>query len=91
MTNVLIVLTLPEAVLSQVKAVTLSASVAGTALPPESYTKPGEFDYARDVDAKLLTGDSATVEFALDKFIPAGVVEQRELGVIATSVGFAAK
>lgn len=83
--------TLPEAVLSHVKAVTLSASVAGTALPPETYTQAGEYDYAREVEAKLLAGDSATVEFALDKFIPAGVVEQRELGVIATSVGFAAK
>lgn len=83
--------TLPEAVISHVKAITVSASVAGTALPPETYTKAGEFDYARDVDAKLLAGDSVTVEFALDKFIPAGVVEQRELGVIATSAGFAAK
>src|SRR5260370_23081177 len=83
--------TLREAVISHVKAVTLSASVNGTALPPETYTQAGEFDYAREVDAKHLAGDSVTVEFALDKFIPAGVVEQRELGVIATSVGFAAK
>lgn len=82
---------LPEAVLSKVKTVSLSASVNGTALSPETYTQSGEFDYSRDVDAKLLTGDAVNVDFTLDKFLPAGTVETRELGVIATSVGFEAK
>jgi hypothetical protein len=83
--------TLPEAVLSKVKTVSLSASVNGTALSPETYTQAGAFDYSRDVDAKLLAGDAVNVEFTLDKFLPAGMVETRELGVIATSVGFEAK
>ncbi len=83
--------TLPPAVLAKVKTVSLSASVNGTPLSRETYTEPGEFDYSRAVDAKLLTGDAVTVEFTLDKFLPAGSVETRELGVIATSVGFEAK
>ena len=83
--------TLPEAVLAKVKTVSISASVNGTPLSRETYTQPGEFDYARDVDAKLLAGDAVNVEFTLDKFIPAGAVETRELGVIATSVGFEPK
>ena len=60
---------LPEAVLSKVKTVSLSASVNGTALSPETYTQAGEFDYSRDVDAKLLAGDAVNVEFTLDKFL----------------------
>jgi hypothetical protein len=83
--------TLPEAVLSKLKTVSISANVNGISLPPETYTQAGVFDYSRDVPASALTGDSVKVEFTMDKFIPAGEVEQRELGVIATSVGFEAK
>ena len=83
--------TIPEAVVAKLKTMSLSASVNGTALSPETYTQPGEFDYSRDVDPKLLTGDAVNVDFTLDKFLPAGMVETRELGVIATSVGFEAK
>ena len=83
--------TLPEAVISRVKAVSLAAVVNGASLSPETYTKAGEFDYSRDVDGKLLPGEAVNVEFTLDKFLPAGMIEQRELGVIATSVGFEAK
>jgi hypothetical protein len=83
--------TLPEAILSKLKTVSLSASVNGAALSPETYTQPGEFDYSREIDPKLLQGEAVNVEFTLDKFIPAGMIETRELGVIATSVGLEAK
>jgi hypothetical protein len=83
--------TVPEAVIAKVKTVSLSASVNGTALSPETYTQAGQFDYSRDVDGKLLAGEGVNVEFTLDKFLPAGTVETRELGVIATSVGFEVK
>jgi hypothetical protein len=82
---------LPEAVLSKVKTVSVSASVNGTPLSPETYTQSGDFDYSRDVPGKLLPGEAVNVEFTLDHFLEAGMVEQRELGVIATSVGFEAK
>jgi len=82
---------LPEAVLAKLQKVTLTAAVGGTPLPPETYTKSGDFDYAREVDRNLLGTDAVNVEFTLDKFLPAGMIEQRELGVIATSVGFEAK
>lgn len=82
---------LPEAILSKVKSVTLSASVNGTALAPETYTKTGEFDYSRDVDAKLLAGEAVNVEFRMDHFVPAGAIEDRELGLIASSAGLEPK
>lgn len=83
--------TLPEAILSQVKTVSLSAAVNGTALSPETYTQQGEFDYSREIDPKLLQGEAANIEFTLSKFVPAGLIEQRELGVIATSAALEAK
>jgi hypothetical protein len=82
---------IPDPVISSAKQVTLSATVTGTQLAPETYTKPGEYEYIRDVDPKLLAADAVNVEFALDKFIPAGALEGRELGVIASSVGLEPK
>ena len=81
----------PEPVLAKLKKISLTAAVNGTSLPAETYTKSGEFEYTRDVDAKLLSGEAVNVEFTLDKFLPAGEIEQRELGVIVSSVGFEAK
>ena len=78
----------PDAVWQKVKKTSLSATVNGVALPPENYTKSGDYTYTRDVPATALAGDSAKVEFTLDKFLPAGTTENRELGVIATAVGF---
>src|SRR5204863_8603551 len=69
---------LADAVISSTKNITLSCSVNGTPLPPETYTQAGEFEYTRDVDPKLLAADAVNVEFALDKFIPAGTLESRE-------------
>jgi hypothetical protein len=79
---------IPEVVMKKVNTMTLSATVGGAALGPETYTKPGDYTYSRDVPAAALPGDAAKVEFAFDKFLPAGSVETRELAVIATSVGF---
>lgn len=82
---------IPDVVLSKFKALNLSASVGGQALPPESYTTGGEFTFTRDVDARVLGGEAVNVEFKLDKSIPPGEVDQRELGVIATQVGLELK
>ncbi len=83
--------TIPAPVIAQLKAVSLSASVNGTALAPESYTQAGPFTYSRDVPAAVLGGDSARVEFSVDKTMPPTPGDHRELGVVVTTVGFAAK
>lgn len=82
---------LPDAILAKAKTVTLSASVNGTALAPETYTTAGDFDYKRDVNAKLLAGEAVNIEFHMDHFVPAGAIEDRELGVIASSAGLEPK
>jgi len=81
----------PEAVIDKLKAVSLGASIDGTALSPETFTQSGEFTYQRDVPGALLARDTAKVDFSLDKSLPPGAGDQRELGVIVTSVGFEAK
>jgi hypothetical protein len=83
--------TVPEVVTQKLGPVALTASVGATKLKSETYAKSGAYTYTADVPAELLTKDSVTVDFALDKSIPAGTMDQRELGVIATSVGLESK
>ncbi len=84
-------LTLPEPISQRLGTVTLSATVNHQALPPESYAKAGDYIYTRDVPGSALAGESATVDFALDKALPPGDVDQRELGIILTTVGLEPK
>jgi hypothetical protein len=81
----------PDAVIDRLKSITLSATVNGKPLPPETYAKSGEYTYSRDVPAGELSGDAANVEFTLDKYLPASAQDARDLGVIMTMVGFEAK
>ena len=82
---------MPEPVTAKVGAVTVNAKVAGTALPSETYAKSGESTFSRDVPASLLNSNAVKVEFALDKFLPPSGADQRELGIIISTIGFEAK
>lgn len=78
---------LPDAVISRVHETTLECVINGQAIEPLKLTKEGEFLLTRDVPASALSADSVTLDFRLDKFLAAGQVEERELGIIVLSVG----
>ncbi|MEO7651478.1 MAG: methyltransferase domain-containing protein, partial [Bryobacteraceae bacterium] len=61
-------------------AVVLTARTGGRALPGQRSAKPGNFIYTVELSGP------ATVHFELDKAIPAGAIEERELGVAVASV-----
>ncbi|MSV30163.1 MAG: hypothetical protein EXQ52_15675 [Bryobacterales bacterium] len=82
---------IPEPVFAQLKGITLSADIQGSKLPPEKYNEAGGHSYEREVDAKLLNGESVTVNFSLDKFLPPGAADRRELGLVVSAVGFESK
>jgi hypothetical protein len=83
--------TIPDVVIQRLKPLTLTASVGGAALSPQTYSTPGQQIYSHDVPAAALKGDSVLVEFTLDKHLPPQGLDQRELGVIASMIGFEAK
>lgn len=83
--------TLPEPVIAKLGAVTITAKVNGVALPSQVFKKSGGAEYSQPVPASALKGETATVEFALDKALAAGTLDQRELGVIVTQVSLDAK
>jgi hypothetical protein len=84
-------LTVPPPTIEKLGNITLSASVGGAALAPETYSKAGEYTYRRDVPATALGGDSARIDFQLNKAIPPGETDKRELGIVASSVALVAK
>jgi hypothetical protein len=84
-------LTVPDVVISKLKSVTLTGSINGRALPPETYDHAGTYAYTREVPADLLAGESVTVEFQLDKVMPPAPPDLRELGVVALSISLNSK
>lgn len=84
-------LTVPQVVIDKLKNVSLTASIDGSPLSPESYTQSGPFTYKRDVPANLLGADSVKVDFQLDKAIPPTGSDLRELGLVVNSVSLDAK
>jgi len=84
-------LAIPEAVLQQVGTLTLKATLNSVALPPETYSKPGDHVYTREVPGSALGGNSVVVDFALDKTFTPGGGDTRPLGIIVTTIGLEAK
>jgi hypothetical protein len=84
-------LTVPPVVFTKVGSISLQASLGGSQLAPEVYSKAGEYVYRRDVDAALLTGNPVRVDFHLDRAIPPNDVDRRELGIVVSSIGLSAK
>ena len=78
---------LPEVIVNKVGPVTLSASVNGTALPPQTYSKPGEYTYTAPVPATALSTGTVSAEFATNKAMPPANGDKRELALVAVSVG----
>jgi len=84
-------LTVPPPAIQKLGRITLSASAGGAALAPETYSRAGEYAYRRDIPASALAADSIRIDFELDKAIPPGDVDKRELGVVASSIALVAK
>jgi hypothetical protein len=84
-------LSVPPVVIEKSGPVTLTASIDGTDLAPQTYSKPGADTYKRDVPANLLAGDPVRVDFRLDKVMPPAGGDVRELGIVVLSAGLEAK
>src|ERR1043166_2916703 len=73
---------IPEPVIAKLKTVTLTASVNGVDLEPQTYSHTGADTYKRSIGPQLLAGDSVRVNFRLDKAMPPGGGDLRELGIV---------
>jgi hypothetical protein len=81
----------PDPAFQALHSVTLSAKVKDTVLALETYSTTGEHVYSRDIAAGDLAASPVRVDFALDKALPPGPVDIRELGVIAKQITLVSK
>ncbi len=83
--------TVPEVVVKNVQSTSLACTVNGQAIAPETFSKVGEYFVKRDIPAAALSAEAATFDCVLSKFIASGALEERELGLIATSASLESK
>jgi hypothetical protein len=89
--TLVVALTVPPVTIDKLKDITLTASIAGNKLAPETYKAAGDYAYKRDVPANLLAGDSVRVDFELDKAMPPAPPDIRELGLVVLNIGLESK
>ena len=83
--------TIPEVMLNRVGPMTLAARINGIDLGAQTFSSSGDFTYTRDIPATALGSDAVAIDFAVDKGLPPGDTDPRELAVIVTSVGLTSK
>ena len=84
-------LAVPDPVIQRLRNITLKAKVGSLEVAGETYSKPGEYLYARDVPASALGGTPVVVECTLDKVLEQEEGDRRRLGIVVITVGLAAK
>ena len=77
----------PDVIIRRTGPLTLSAYVNGAEVGARTYSTAGSQNFSAVVPAALLKESPAGVDFHLDKRVPRGVLEVRELGIVAVSVG----
>lgn len=89
--TLLLKFTLPDVVLAKTRSMTLSCSVNGAKLQPDTYTQSGEQTYSRDIAPQLLAVSAVHADFSFDQALPPTSTHPRELAAIVTLIGFEAK
>jgi len=84
-------LAVPDGVIQKLTSVELSGAIQGYKLEPQTFTKPGQYTYTRDVPADKLESPVVEIDFALDHTFPPTGTDVRELGIIVNQVGLVAK
>jgi hypothetical protein len=83
--------TVVDATIAKLGPVSLTAKAGDTQCPTQTYDKSGPYEYHCDVPPSSLSGALVTVDFSLDKVLPATPTDQRTLGLVVAMVGFEAK
>ncbi|MFO0363412.1 MAG: hypothetical protein ACK55F_01820 [Acidobacteriota bacterium] len=75
-------LVLPDVIFRSTGPVTLAVSAAGKRLDAQTMTVAGNHSLAWRIPAAEMVSETITLEFSLDKEVPPGAVDPRELGLI---------
>lgn len=75
----------PDSSMQKLGAITLTARLGDHVLPPETFRRPGQFSFARDLDAAWVKAGPNRVDFTLDKALAPTASDGRELGIVVVS------
>lgn len=82
--------TLPEALLAQLKQLTVAAKVGDATLEAQTFSTPGEHTYRHEAPASAFNKDVMGVSFTVDKSMrPPN--DERNLSLVVTAVGLESK
>jgi hypothetical protein len=82
--RLLVRLYFPETQIQEVGPITLTASVDGQDLPPETYAKPGGYDFVRDVPACFLDTNVLPVNLNFFPYQPTSKTDGRTLAAVVS-------
>jgi hypothetical protein len=77
---------LPDAVFATTGPIAISAKINGVAVPAQKFLKAGPQSFSAAVPAAALAGERVRADFTVDKFLPSGTADKRELSVIVSTV-----
>jgi hypothetical protein len=78
---------LVDALLAKLGPMTVSATVNGTAVDPQTFSAAGEYTFSKEVPAGALEPDVVTVIFMTDKALAPTATDKRELALIVKTIG----
>ncbi len=78
---------LPEVIFSKTGPIEITVSCNGKAIGKQKFAQAGDAKLALAVPAELLSTEAVTLEFILDKWLPPGPADPRDLGMIFSSAG----
>jgi len=83
--------TIPEISIQHSGTITMSLRVGQRVLPPETFSRSGEYAVTRRLEPEWMGNGPAQFDFRLDKTMIPSAADQRELGIIFTSASLDAK
>jgi hypothetical protein len=81
----------PETQIQKLGPMTLTASLDGQPLAPETYDKGGSYDFIRDIPACFLETNVLPITFSFDPYSAKSETEGRDLGAVVLMASLEAK
>lgn len=78
---------LPEVIFSKTGPIEITVSCNGKVIGKQKFTQAGDAKLTLTLPGELLATEAVTLEFVLDKWLPPGPVDPRDLGMIFSSAG----
>jgi hypothetical protein len=82
---------IPDVQIEKLGPMTIQADLNDHPLAPQTFDKPGSYEYSRDVPADTLRSNLVPIVFRLDKFASPSMSDGRELGVVVSTIGLQPK